>query len=236
MRLLTLLLLFIASPALALYEGLQCVPYARAVSGVEIYGDAHTWWAQAAGHYERGARPKLGAVMSFRPHGAMRLGHVAAVRKIIDQRTLIVSHANWSTIAGQRGHIEENIRVVDASENNDWSEVQVWYTPNQALGSTRWPLNGFIYADTKRSDRDMRMAVAQLTGRDMAPAAVKSEVRMASVDRKSTASPASFQLSSKTISDVKQRAASEKQIAWRKSAPVIARKDAIGDLIGALGG
>ena len=46
---------------------LQCVPYAREVSGIRIYGDAHTWWDQAAGHYARGVRPRVGAVMSFRP-------------------------------------------------------------------------------------------------------------------------------------------------------------------------
>ena len=30
---------------------LQCVPYARQVSGIRIYGDAHTWWDQAEGRY-----------------------------------------------------------------------------------------------------------------------------------------------------------------------------------------
>ena len=39
---------------------LQCVPYARQVSGIRIFGDAHTWWDQAAGHYARGNRPKVG--------------------------------------------------------------------------------------------------------------------------------------------------------------------------------
>jgi len=28
---------------------LQCVPYARSISGVEIYGDANTWWAKPRG-------------------------------------------------------------------------------------------------------------------------------------------------------------------------------------------
>ena len=28
---------------------LQCVPYARQVSGIQIYGDAWTWWDQAEG-------------------------------------------------------------------------------------------------------------------------------------------------------------------------------------------
>ncbi len=126
-----------ASPASALYEGLQCVPFARAMTGVTIYGDAHTWWEQAENRYERGNLPKVGAVMTFIPHGNMRLGHVAAVRKIIDKRTLLISHANWSTIDGIRGHIEEDVRVIDVSEDNDWSRVRVWYTPNRCARRQR---------------------------------------------------------------------------------------------------
>ena len=56
--LLTLLLL--ATPVQALNEGLQCVPYARALTGVEIRGDAHSWWGQAEGRYDRGEKPKVG--------------------------------------------------------------------------------------------------------------------------------------------------------------------------------
>src|SRR5206468_1111413 len=68
---------------------LQCVPYARQVSGIAIFGDAWTWWDQAAGRYERGFRPKVGAVMAFKPHGNMRLGHVAAVSRIVDSGTVL---------------------------------------------------------------------------------------------------------------------------------------------------
>lgn len=164
MRGLILTALLVATPALALNEGLQCVPYARALSGVEIRGNADTWWGQASGRYERGSKPKVGAIMSFRPHGKMRLGHVAAVRRIVDSRTVIISHANWSTINGIRGHVEQNVRAVDVSENNDWSRVKVWYTPNQAMGSTAWPLNGFIYPKQKRSDGDAHRAVVAILG------------------------------------------------------------------------
>ena len=157
-------MLLLATPVQALNEGLQCVPYARALTGVEIRGDAHTWWGQADGRYQRGTSPKVGAVMSFPPHGNMRLGHVAAVRKIVNKRTLIISHANWSTIDGGRGHIEEDVRVVDASEANDWSRVRVWYTPNAALGNTEWPLNGFIYPAKARSGGDGKKAVVSLLG------------------------------------------------------------------------
>ena len=124
---------------------LQCVPYARQVSGIRIFGDAHTWWDQAAGHYARGTRPKVGAVMSFRPFGNMRLGHVAAVSRVLDSRTVLLRHANWSLIGGRRGQIEDDVRAIDVSDANDWSEVRVWFAPIQGLGTTRWPLNGFIY-------------------------------------------------------------------------------------------
>ena len=132
---------------------LQCVPYARQVSGIRIFGDAHTWWDQAAGHYARGTRPKVGAVMSFRPFGNMRLGHVAAVSRVLDSRTVLLRHANWSLIGGRRGQIEDNVRAIDVSDANDWSEVRVWFAPIQGLGTTHWPLNGFIYPDGVSPDR-----------------------------------------------------------------------------------
>lgn len=124
---------------------LQCVPYARSVSGIAIYGDAWTWWKQAEGRYARGTRPKVGAVMSFKPYGKMELGHVAAVSRIVDSRTVLLRHANWSLINGTRGQIENDVRAVDVSPRNDWSEVRVWFAPIGSLGGTKWPLNGFIY-------------------------------------------------------------------------------------------
>jgi surface antigen len=124
---------------------LQCVPYARERSGVQIYGDARTWWNQAEGRYKRGHRPKPGAVMAFSPSGSMTLGHVAAVAKVIDSRTVLLDHANWSPIDGRRGQIERGVKAVDVSPANDWSQVRVWYDPIQALGTTAWPVAGFIY-------------------------------------------------------------------------------------------
>ena len=132
---------------------LQCVPYAREVTGIDIYGDALTWWEQAAGRYERGRQPRAGAVMAFVPNDKMRLGHVAAVSRVIDSRTVLLDHANWSPINGERGQIERGVKAVDVSPNNDWSEVRVWYHPLQALGTTRWPVQGFIYPDGKAKAR-----------------------------------------------------------------------------------
>lgn len=140
---------------------LQCVPYAREVSGIDIYGDAHTWWDQAAGRFERGKTPRVGAVMAFIPTGNMRLGHVAAVARVIDSRTVLLDHANWSPINGRRGQIERNVKAIDVSPDNDWSEVRVWYHPLQGLGTTPWPVHGFIYPDgTPRSQPRQQFAQA----------------------------------------------------------------------------
>jgi surface antigen len=124
---------------------LQCVPYARNVTGIRIFGDAYTWWGQAAGKYARGHEPRVGAVMAIRPYGNSRLGHVAAVSRIINERTVLLRHANWSS----PGQIENDVRAVDVSPGNDWSEVRIWHGPSQKLGSRHWPLYGFIYNDGK---------------------------------------------------------------------------------------
>nr|WP_247712842.1 CHAP domain-containing protein [Qipengyuania intermedia] len=130
---------------------IQCAPYAREISGIEIYGDARTWWTQAQARYETGNLPREGAVMAFRPHRSMQLGHVATVSRVLDSRRVLLDHANWSPIDGKRGQVEKNVLAIDVSPNNDWSEVRVWYAPIADVGKTRWPIEGFIYAD-ERSD------------------------------------------------------------------------------------
>ena len=127
----------------------QCVPIARSLSGIQIRGDAYTWWSQAEGRYDRGKTPKRGAVLAFKPYGSMTLGHVAAVSRVIDDRTILVTHSNWSPINGERGQIERDVKVVDVSDEGDWSRVRVWFAPSQALGTTAWPVHGFIYPDGK---------------------------------------------------------------------------------------
>ena len=140
---------------------LQCVPYARQVSGIQIYGDARTWWDQAEGRYARGHTPRAGAVMAFQPYGTMTLGHVAAVSRVIDSRTVLLRHANWSPIDGRRGQVEDNVEAVDVSPDNDWSQVRVWYAPIQGLGSTAWPVAGFIYPDRDRRNAFQIAAAAK---------------------------------------------------------------------------
>lgn len=134
---------FGGGPAMAAPGVLECVPFARDTSGVRIYGDAHTWWSQAAGKYARGSVPRPGAVLTIRPHGNSTLGHVATVSRVVDARTILISHANWSS----PGRIERNVTAIDVSPMNDWSQVRVWFAPIQGLGAAHWPVAGFIYND-----------------------------------------------------------------------------------------
>ncbi len=162
---LALFVLTLAVPASAggqegeLAPYLQCAPYARQVSGIEIYGDARNWWEQAQGRYATGQTPRVGAVMTFTPHRAMQFGHVATVSKIIDSRHVLIDHANWSPVNGRRGQVEKDVLAVDASPANDWSEVQVWYAPIGDVGTTRWPISGFIYPDNASVARTRIAAV-----------------------------------------------------------------------------
>jgi len=135
----------------------QCVTFARMFSGIQIFGDAHTWWSQARDHYRTGHRPETGAVLSFASSGRMRLGHVAVVSEVLTDRVIRITHANWG---GSRGKVEENVTVVDVSESNDWSAVKVWYNPIHDLGTSVYPVNGFIYADAPRPQGGMLMASA----------------------------------------------------------------------------
>ena len=134
-----------SAPASAYQYTGQCVPFARMVSGIDLYGNAHTWWDQAAGRYDRGHTPRVGAVMVLKAFRSMRVGHVAMVSQVVDTRTIRLTHANWSVINGHRGQVEENVLAVDASPNNDWSQVRVWYAPMHDVGLTAYPVAGFIY-------------------------------------------------------------------------------------------
>lgn len=123
------------------YGGLQCVPFARNASGVELVGNAWTWWDEAAGVYERGRVPEPGSVLTFRANGTMRLGHVAVVSKVVSAREIEIDHANWAS----RGAISRNVSVVDVSPDNDWTAVRVGLPDSEDFGSI-YPTHGFIYA------------------------------------------------------------------------------------------
>jgi surface antigen len=136
-----MLLAALVVPLPAAAQFWQCVTYARQASGIQIHGNAKTWWGQAAGRYERGQTPRVGAVMALPGSGRMRLGHVAMVSGIVNDREVRLTHANWS----RRGRVEKNVRAVDVSETGDWSRVKIWFASNGDLGTTSYPVSGFIY-------------------------------------------------------------------------------------------
>jgi hypothetical protein len=154
-----------AAPAAA---ALQCVPYARVQSGIDIRGNALTWWGQAEGRYRRGAAPEVGAVLAFRPTRAMPIGHVAVVAEIVDSRHIYLNHANWSG----PGRIETRALAEDVSENGDWSAVRVWYAPQRSLGLRANPTFGFIYNEapgTAAPTIAPRMTIAALASEGLVP-------------------------------------------------------------------
>lgn len=134
------------SPAKADDPYWQCVTFARMFSGINIFGDAWTWWNQAVDKFRTGEAPATGSVLVFRPEGRMSRGHVAVVSDILTDRVIRVTHANWG---GSRGKVEENVTVVDVSGDGDWSRVKVWYNPIKDLGTTVYPTYGFIYKDAR---------------------------------------------------------------------------------------
>jgi hypothetical protein len=119
---------------------IQCVPYARAHSSVKIYGDAWTWWDQAAGKFSREPMPRTGAVIVLAGYDGPKSGHVAVVRALDSPREIRVDHANWL----DDGKIDLNDPVADISSANDWSEVRVWNVKTGSWGSRIYPVEGFI--------------------------------------------------------------------------------------------
>jgi len=122
-------------------RSLQCVPYARELSGIQLRGNAWTWWTSANGLYEKGAAPRPGAVLVFSKTRRLRLGHLAVVAEVRNSREIVVHQANWLN----GGRIHRYTPVRDVSKNNDWSEVRVWYTPGRVYGSRNYAAYGFIY-------------------------------------------------------------------------------------------
>ena len=121
-------------------DQVECVPFARAQSGVEIYGDAHTWWAKADGLYDREDEPEEGAVMVLRGYKRSDRGHVAVVRRLVSDREIVIDHANWLS----NGQIYLDQPVLDVSANNDWSKVVVWHPNLGKFGKRALAVSGFI--------------------------------------------------------------------------------------------
>jgi surface antigen len=133
---------------------LDCVPFARALSGIQLYGDATDWLWRADGRYSRGRVPEVGSVMVVAPAPGLPRGHLSVVSQVMSQREILVSHANWV-----HHHVTIDQLVVDVSPFADWSLVRVWWPPSGALGSTVYPLLGFIYPGYSTSHERIAQSV-----------------------------------------------------------------------------
>lgn len=127
-------------------SAIQCVPYAREVSGINLKGDAWQWWNAASGVYDRGRTPKDGAVLVFTRQGSMRHGHVSVVTRVISNRLVLVDHANWAPArTSGRGEITTAVPVLDVSPKNDWTQVRVWFQPTNDFGTRVYRTDGYVY-------------------------------------------------------------------------------------------
>jgi hypothetical protein len=166
------------------FIGISCVPYARQISGIDLAGNANTWWDHAAGQYARGSVPERGSVLAFRSNPSMRLGHVAVVERVVNPREIIIDHANWGGPGGGRGRISTGIPVVDVSPMNDWTAVRVGLGRSGEFGSV-YPTFGFIYdrPDTGRLMASSAPAIPtpalNPAPRDLRPASERSAMPVA---------------------------------------------------------
>ena len=122
---------------------ISCVPYAREVSGIQISGDAYTWWNSASPRYQRVQTPRPRSVLVLDRTQKMRSGHVATVARVIDARHITVNHSNWGNNQGRRRVIYHDMPVEDISPRNDWTLVKFW---NYEVNSYGFPYKakGFI--------------------------------------------------------------------------------------------
>jgi hypothetical protein len=131
-------------------SSVECAPFARQVSGIQLYGPAASWWDQASGRYKRRSDPVEGGVLVFRRSSRLPDGHVSVVARLVSDREIRVTQANWV-----HHKITRDEPVVDVSTDNDWSRVRVWWEPSNVLGSSTYPTYGFISADRSRPPSDL---------------------------------------------------------------------------------
>ncbi len=124
---------------------LSCVPFARMATGMNVSGDARLWWYNAAGLYRRGQAPERGAVLAFMASGGMRRGHVGVVSAVVNDRTILLDHANWAGPGIRRGTVMRGVTVVDVSDRNDWTAVRVQVGHSADAFGRTYPTHGFIY-------------------------------------------------------------------------------------------
>ena len=132
----------------------ECAPFARALTGVRLSGDAEDWWQQAAGRYQRTASPAVGSILVLRRSGRLPSGHVAVVSQVLSARQILVTQANWV-----HHRVTQDQPVIDVSPGNDWSLVRFWWPPGGTMGVADYPAYGFIRPDRPATHRDLTAGV-----------------------------------------------------------------------------
>lgn len=140
---------------------IECAPFARAMTGVALAGEAADWWWQADGRYERSRIPSVGAILVLRRSGRLPSGHVAVVSRVVSRREILVTQANWL-----HHRVTEDQPVLDVSGRGDWSAVRVWWPPSRQMGTAEYRVLGFIRPD-------------QPAGHDRLLASVPAAIRVA---------------------------------------------------------
>ncbi len=121
------------------FPGLTCVPFARALTRLQLAGNGADWWTAANGRYTRSQTPLTGGVLVFKRSGRLPDGHVSVVSQVLDARRIHVIQANWVP-----GQLDLDQLVVDVSARNDWTAVRVWYPPTNQLGASTYATFGFV--------------------------------------------------------------------------------------------
>jgi hypothetical protein len=146
-------LLLMPAPGRSEPLAVECAPFARALSGLQLRGAAADWWRQADGRYEQSQVPVPGSVLVLRRSGRLGSGHVAVVSRVLSERQILVTHANWV-----RHRLTADQPVVDISPDNDWSLLRVWWPPSGEFGVTSYPAYGFLLPDADVSPEDVAVA------------------------------------------------------------------------------
>ena len=98
----------------------ECLHVARTL----LSRAAADWWQEAEWRYRRSQVPEAGSVLVFRRTSRLPSGHISVVSRVLSERQILVTHANWL-----RDHVSEDAPVVDVSPDNDWTLVRVWWPP-----------------------------------------------------------------------------------------------------------
>jgi hypothetical protein len=133
---------------------IECAPFARALSGVALYGSAADWWPQAKGRYDRSQTPQVGSVLVFRRSARLPEGHVSVVAEVVSGREIKVTQANWV-----HHHVTQEQPVIDVSPAGDWTAVRVWWPPSGQMGASTYATFGFIRPERPASRSRLADAV-----------------------------------------------------------------------------